>query len=584
MGELGAARGANVAGAPEARQAGQAAAGRRRPLVAYFCMEYGLDARLPIYAGGLGILAGDIVKAARDGGYPLVAVGILWRQGYTWQRLRENGQPYDSYPNYDEAQGFLEDTGVKVRVEIRGRAVRCRVWKTEAFGNVPLILLDTNLPENEDRWITGQLYGWFEEERLAQEIVLGVGGVRALQALDIHPDIYHFNEGHAILAGLELIKEEMRSGQATFSRAWQRVRPRIVFTTHTPVPEGNEVHRYGAISYMGADLGFTHWQLERIGEAPFNMTIAGLRLASRANAVSQLHAETAQKMWQGVQGAAPIVGITNGIHLPTWQDRRIAALARPVDPRRLWEVHQELKQELIDFVERRTGIRLALDRLLVGFGRRAAPYKRSDLVFRRPDIIEPLLESQRVQFVFSGKAHPLDDTGKAIVARLAEMARRYPRSVVFLENYDMEIARFMTRGCDVWLNNPRRPLEASGTSGMKAAANGVLNLSTLDGWWPEACRHGENGWQFGDGYEGSDQDERDLAALYRVLREEVIPVYYDHPDRWVRMMVNSLDLAEPFSAQRMLDEYYEKLYVPAWEDRQRDSENPREEPALPPLA
>lgn len=542
----------------------------RRPLVAYFCMEYGLDPRMPIYAGGLGILAGDILKQARDSGYPLIGVGILWRQGYTWQRLRENGQPYDSYPDYDEMYQDLEDTGVRVRVDIRGRPVRCRVWKTEAFGNETLYLLDTNLWENQDRWITGQLYGWFEEERLAQEIVLGVGGVRALQALGIQPDIYHFNEGHAVLAGLELIRQDMRHSQIAFSRAWQHVRPRIVFTTHTPVPEGNEVHRYAALFYTGADLGFTHWQLERIGEAPFNMTIAGLRLSTRANAVSQLHAETALRMWQGVQGASPIVGITNGIHLPSWQDRRIAALPRPVDPRAFWQVHQTLKQELIDFVARRTGVRLLPDRLLIGFARRAAPYKRSDLIFRRPEFIEPLLASQRLQLIFSGKAHPLDDTGKGIVARLAEMARRHPQSVVFLENYDMEIAAHMTRGCDVWLNNPRRPMEASGTSGMKAASNGVLNLSTLDGWWPEACHHGENGWQFGDGYEGESdsQDERDLEALYRVLQQEVLPTYYDHREKWLAMMIASLELAEPFSARRMLDEYYNRLYIPALMDQQ----------------
>ncbi|MBE3583677.1 MAG: alpha-glucan family phosphorylase [Limnochordaceae bacterium] len=526
-------------------------------------MEYGLDHRMPLYAGGLGILAGDILKQAHDDQLPLVGVGILWRQGYTWQRLGANGQPYDSYPNYDEIKEWLVDTGVTVRVDVRGRPVRCRVWKTEAFGNAPLFLLDTNLPENEDRWITGQLYGGFEEDRLAQEIVLGVGGVRALQGLGIRPDLYHFNEGHAVLAGLELIRQKMRREEISFHRAWQLVRRQIVFTTHTPVREGNESHRYTALGYTGADLGFTHWQLERLGGAPFNMTVAGLRLSTLANAVSQLHAQTARRMWQDVKEAAPIRAITNGVHLPTWQDRSIAGIPRPLDPEAVWSVHQVLKEQLIDFVADRTGTRLLPDRLLVGFGRRAAPYKRSDLIFHRPEVIDPLLAERKVQFVFSGKAHPLDDVGKDIVARMAEMARRYPQAVAFLENYDMEVAARMTRGADVWLNNPRRPLEASGTSGMKAAANGVLNLSILDGWWPEACQHGRNGWQFGDGYEGDGQDERDLDALYKVLLNEVIPVYYDHPARWKQMMVNAIELAQPFSTHRMLEQYYTDLYEPA---------------------
>lgn len=535
----------------------------QRPRVAYLCMEVGLDARFPLYAGGLGILAGDILKAAYDIQFPMVGVGILWRQGYVRQII-EDGRVIDAYPRYDAIKDELEDAGVEVTVEIRRRPVRIKVWRLDGSNrpqgsrHVPLFLLDTNLPENADRWITGQLYGWFAEERVAQEMVLGIGGVRALQALGLEPEIFHFNEGHAVLAGLELIRQGMEKG-LPFDQAWQAARRRIVFTTHTPVKEGNEVHPLDLLEYMGAFCGLNRRQMIRIGGDPFQMTVAALRLARAANGVSELHGRTARLMWADVTNAPPIQGITNGVHVPTWQDRRIAtAFAAGAD---LWAVHQQLKQELIEFVERRTGVRLAVDRLLIGFTRRAAPYKRADLVFRKPDVIGPLLESGRVQIVFSGKAHPLDDRGHEIVETLLAMQRRYPKGVVFLPDYDMDIARMVTRGSDVWLNNPLRPMEASGTSGMKAAINGVLNFSVLDGWWPEACRHGENGWQIGGGYEGPDADEHDANSLYETLIQEILPAYEQNRSRWVKMMRASIaDVVERFSAARMLRRYEEALY------------------------
>ncbi|MGQ9778590.1 MAG: alpha-glucan family phosphorylase [Bacillota bacterium] len=535
-------------------------AGRRAKLVAYFCMEYGLASSFRIYCGGLGILAGDLLKSARDLGLPMVGIGLLWRQGYYRQMLDERGIPFPAYPTY--RYDFLKDTGVKVKVVIRGRQVACRVWLVDRFGNAPLYLLDTDLPENEpaDRWITGQLYGWFEEERVAQEMVLGIGGVRALRALGIDPDVYHFNEGHAVFAGLELIREYMQGLGLSFADAWRRTRERIVFTTHTPVKEGNEEHGHDLLRYMGADLGLTYGQMLQLGGDPFNMTVAGLRLARMANAVSRLHARTAGSMWAEVTGAAPIIAITNGVHLGTWQDERVARAARAKDPDELWRAHQLCKAELIEFIAGRTGVRLQENVLLIGFARRAASYKRGGLIFRRPEIIEPLLSSGRLQLVLAGKGHPLDDAGTDIVAGFTAAARRHPTSVVFLPDYDMEIGRLLTRGCDVWLNNPRRPMEACGTSGMKAAVNGVLNLSVLDGWWPEACEHGVNGWQFGDGYEGPDQDERDLEALYRVLCGEVIPCYYERPERWRAMMANSIASTAAFSADRTLREYYELMY------------------------
>ncbi|MGN8769514.1 alpha-glucan family phosphorylase [Paenibacillus barengoltzii] len=534
---------------------------RQLPTVAYFSMEYGLHSDFKMYAGGLGILAGDFIKGAKDIGAPLVGIGIKWKQGYTDQRIGEDGRPYDTFT--DQEYEFLEDTGITVTVTIKNTEVPCKVWKTEQFGNNPLYLLDTDLPGSGNGWITARLYGGgFGEERIAQEIVLGIGGVKALRALNIPVEVYHFNEGHAVLAATELIREKMQAG-FTFESAWRNTRESVVFTTHTPVKEGNEAHGLDLLETMSAYNGLSRDQMERIGGNPFNMTVAGLRLARRSNAVAALHAETANRMWKDVAGRSEIIGITNAIHLPTWSDpRMLRAYDEGGD---LWAVHMELKRELIDLIRERSGVELNPERLLIGFSRRAAPYKRSDLIFSRPDLISPYLESGRIQLVFSGKAHPNDETGKRIVSNLVAMMKRYPGSVVFLENYDMTIGAKLTRGADVWLNNPRRPLEASGTSGMKAAVNGVLNCSILDGWWPEACLDGENGWQIGDGFESADPNEldrHDSAALYDTLFNRVVPTYYKDRPRWVQMMRRSIETTrEAFSTKRMLEEYYQKLYM-----------------------
>ncbi|GJM33308.1 MAG: alpha-1,4 glucan phosphorylase [Saprospiraceae bacterium] len=524
-------------------------------------MEYGLDNRFKAYAGGLGILAGDYMKGAKDHKYPIVGIGIKWKQGYTDQMIGKDGQPYDSFHNYNY-DDILKDTGVTVSVTIRGKEVVCKVWKLDAFGNAPLYLLDTDLPENEDAWITGQLYGWFGEERIAQELVLGVGGVRALRKLGIQVDVYHFNEGHALFAGFELMREKMQEPGVNFEDAWAASRQEIVFTTHTPVIQGNESHPIDRLMYMGANMGMTESQLQQLGGTPFNMTVAALRLSRKANAVAKLHGETAVKMWAHIKDGAEILPITNAIHLPTWVDPKMIKAAEKGGD--LWKAHLKNKKKLVDFVKKRNGVSLDPDKLVIGFSRRSVPYKRSDLIFKDAKVIEPLLKDQTVQLVFSGRAHPLDDNGKAIVARLVSYSKKYPKSVVFLENYDMEIGAMLTRGSDVWLNNPRRPKEASGTSGMKAAMNGVLNFSILDGWWPEACEHGINGWQFGDGFESDQekkQDKHDLAALYKVLQKEVIPTYYKNPEKWVKMMKASiLSTREYFAVKRMLEEYYAMLY------------------------
>lgn len=530
----------------------------KKPKVAYFCMEFGLHEDFRIYSGGLGILAGDILKAAHDEGYPIVGVGILWRQGYTTQNIDENDFPYDSYHEY--SYDFLEDTGVTVGVKIRGRQVKAKVWKCTAFENAPLYLLDTNLPDNPDWYITGQLYGWFNEERIAQEMILSIGGVKALRALGIEPDIYHFNDSHPVFAGIEMIREEMDNNGLDFDTALEKVKQRIVFTTHTPVVAGNEVHEHELLRYMGAYDGLTYGQMLKIGGEPFSMTAAGLRLSKRANAVAQLHAKTAREMWKDVPGGKDIIAITNGVHNGTWQDASVYDAYK--NGGNLWGAHMKLKRAMIEDIYRRNHVRFDENVLTIGFARRAAPYKRSDLIFKDKEVIGELLKNKKLQIVFSGKAHPNDMTGKRIISNIVKISHEYPESVVFLEDYDMKIGKMLTRGCDVWLNNPVRPMEASGTSGMKAAMNGVLNFSVLDGWWPEGCEHGVNGWQIGDGYQGKDADEVDSASLYKVLKEEIIPTYYGNRGKWLEMMKNSIEMSTwNFSAARMLRQYYEKLYV-----------------------
>ncbi|AVX21230.1 starch phosphorylase [Carboxydocella sporoproducens DSM 16521] len=539
------------------------------PRVAYFCMEYGLHPQLPIYAGGLGILAGDYLKAARDMGLPVVGIGILWAQDYTEQYIGADGRPYDVFPTYDYS--FLQDTGVTVTVNVRGEEVVCRIKKVDQYGNAPLYLLDTNYPGSRHGWITSKLYGGSNQDRVAQEIVLGIGGVRALRALGIEVDIYHFNEGHAVFAGLELVREKMAQG-LSFQEAWRAARRQIVFTTHTPVPAGNEIHDHGLLQYMGAYNGLTYEQMKMIGGDPFGMTVAGLRLSCIANGVSRIHGEVARRMWKEVSNSAPIISVTNGVHDRTWQDPAIWDAYQKGQS--LWPAHQAAKQRLIDFIRQRTGTPLNPSALLVGFARRAAPYKRSDLIFRNTSLIEPLLLNGKLQLVFSGKAHPADEHGKNIIADLVKMDRRFGDAVVFLENYNMEVAKYLVQGCDVWLNNPRRPLEASGTSGMKAAMNGVLNLSVVDGWVAEGPQHGISGWLLDHVIEKNaahwDQDAEDLKALYHILVNEVIPTYYEDKDRWGRMMRASIEMSrEKFSAHRMIREYYEQLYSKGGRDPER---------------
>ncbi|HYB42928.1 MAG TPA: alpha-glucan family phosphorylase [Candidatus Methylomirabilis sp.] len=525
------------------------------PLVAYFSMEFGLHEEFHSYSGGLGVLAGDFMKSAGDLGLPVVGIGLRWAQGYTVQRIGPDGYPYDEWEEH--ADKFLADTRVRVRIRVGRREVECGVWRVGRYAIAPLYLLEPVDPR--DRWITRRLYDTRPDCRIAQEMLLGIGGVRALQALRLPVALYHFNEGHAVFAGIELVASRMETG-TTFEAAWSAAREQIVFTTHTPVPAGNEVHSLADLARLGASCELVAGDMKELGGDPFNMTVAGLRLARLANAVSELHGHTARAMWSHVQGAAPIISITNGVHVGTWQDARIPdALASDTALR---AARRQLKAELRDAVEARTGVRLDPEALTMGFARRAATYKRPDLILRDPDRLAPLLKSRRLQLIFSGKAHPADQAGKAVIALLIETIAQWPESIVYLENYDMELARLLTRGCDVWLNTPRRPLEASGTSGMKAALNGVLNLSVLDGWWPEGCEPGVTGWAIGEGTDDADPDERDLRSLYDALEREVLPAFAQ-PNRWTRMMRASIQMATSrFSSDRMVEEYFARLYAP----------------------
>jgi glycogen phosphorylase len=538
------------------------------PRVAYFCMEYGLDPAFPIYAGGLGILAGDHMKSAGDLRVPITGIGLLWDEGYTRQVITKAGAIKDEYPK--TSRDAVRRVDVKLDVTIKGKKVPLRCWQVERYITSTLYLLEPD--REDDRWITKRLYGGGGEDRLAQEIVLGVGGVRLLRALGVDVDVYHFNEGHAVFAGVELVRSAAYGGKSLAQKV-ANVKKHVVFTTHTPVPAGNEVHDLALMKKLSADVGLSDKELEHIGGDPFSMTVAGLRLARAANGVAKLHGETARDMWRDVDDAAPIISITNGVHVPTWQDARVRAALVPDKPKarqdsELWAAHQAMKQELIDLVLDRTGVELRLDRLLIGFARRAAAYKRADLILGDDKALAKLFE-RGVQIVYSGKAHPRDMAGKEIVTKLVAAAKEHPKHVVFLQNYDMRLGAALTRGADIWLNNPRRPLEASGTSGMKAAMNGVPNLSILDGWWPEGCEHGVTGWKIGDADPSDDAfdeeaaakiDKRDRMLLYKALDRDVLPAYADRA-RWLAIMRASIAMSQwRFSSDRMIEDYVAKIY------------------------
>jgi starch phosphorylase len=538
-------------------------------LVAYFSMEFAVDARLPIYSGGLGVLAGDHLKAAADLGIPLVGVGLFYRDGYFTQGVNADGRQTETYEALDpETLGLVREP-VTVGVELADETVPAAVWRHDV-GSVPLYLLDVDL-------LTDALYSGNREHRIRQELLLGVGGVRALRALGIEPTVYHVNEGHAAFLTIERARVLVDQGMSS-DEALDLVRRTTVFTTHTPVPAGNEVFDDALVTeYVGelaSAAGLTPDRLLALGrndgDAGFGMTPLALRLSAYANGVSALHGKVARdmwcKLWPGKQ--TPIGHVTNGVHLGTWLAPELAELlgdagVRPsappargnwdaverVDDDALWRVHASRKTR----VSERTGF--DPERLTIGFARRFATYKRAGLVFSD---LERLL-ALPMQIVVAGKAHPQDAPGKDVMQRIVELSRdpAVAGNVVFLENYNMALAAEIIPGCDVWLNTPRRPYEASGTSGMKAAVNGVLNFSVLDGWWAEAYDPSV-GWSIKGVSDAADAEE-----LYRVLEQEIVPRFADRA-RWVAMMKASIGRLSPmFSMQRAVIEYTERYYLPA---------------------
>ena len=616
---------------------GAANAGVLRPRpVAYFSAEFGLHESLPIYSGGLGVLAGDHIKSATDLDIPLVGIGLFYGQGYFLQRLDGSGWQREEYLQTDvnqlPMQPAIGQNGEPVVVEIqtRGGTIRAKVWRVKV-GRIDLLLLDSNVTGNapEDLETTSRLYGGDARTRIRQELLLGVGGFRALKAMGITPGVLHLNEGHSGFAVFAAIADRMQEEGLDFYSAATQVAREVVFTTHTPVPAGHDRFPSDLIEeHLGPlrdRLGLTHENLMGFGrenstdeQEPFCMTVLGLKLSRRANAVSSLHGEVSREMWTGLfpgrsGDEVPIGHITNGVHVPSWlapqmfrlYDRhlgtnwhqhsgesRIWEGIENIDDAELWETHSSLKARMLDFIRRRAveqaaprhesvstisrlGRVLSPDALTIGFARRFATYKRANLLLADIERLSTMVNDPKrpVQFVFAGKAHPKDEPGKRVLQEIAQLMRdsQFAERFVFIEDYDINVGRHLVQGVDVWLNNPRRPLEASGTSGQKVVLNGGLNLSVLDGWWAEAY-DGMNGFAIGTGRTHSSMDvhdKRDGEDLYRVLRDEVIPLYYQRdrdglPHGWIKRMKRTIrTLGWRFNADRMVMDYTLKCYVPA---------------------
>lgn len=604
--------------------------------IAYFSMEFGLNESVPIYSGGLGILAGDHLKSSSNLNVPLMGVGLLYQRGYFKQYLSIDGWQQETYPNNDfynmPVQPVLDGSGNQASfyLDVGGDRVKTLIWKIQV-GRIPLYLLDTSDPSNtvEGRKITAELYGGDLEMRIRQEITLGIGGAKALHLLGFWPFVYHLNEGHAAFAALERTRQSMIAYGAPFEVAMEAVASSTVFTTHTPVPAGIDLFPPDLITkyltgYMG-QMGLSVDDLLDLGredptdkQSAFSMAVLAIRLSRGCNGVSELHGHVSRRMfkrlWPNVnEQDTPIGHVTNGVHIPSYisqemadlivrylgegwveepDNKRIWARMQNVPHAELWAAHETRRDRLVAFcrhrlvkqIKARGGSRLDIRRasevlnpeaLTIGFARRFAPYKRAWLLFSDPERLQKIIgdKARPVQFIFAGKAHPRDNYGKEIIQQVVLQARQegFRNKLVFLEDYDINLARYMLQGVDVWLNNPRRPMEACGTSGMKAAANGALNVSILDGWWAEAYHEGI-GWAIGKGEEFQDedlQDRVDAEYLYEVLENEVIPTFFDrgpdgHPHNWIEMMKNTMAYCcGEFNSHRMVEDYLEKYYIQA---------------------
>lgn len=610
----------------------------KEPVIAYFSAEFGITECIPIYSGGLGILAGDHLKSASALGLPLVGVGLMYQKGYFHQYLNPDGWQQESTPENDfynmPIQLVRDEAGnpLKIAVEYPGRNVAAQIWKAR-IGRISLYLLDTNVVENskEDQDIGDQLYGGDNEMRIKQEIMLGIGGIRALNALGIEAMVCHMNEGHSAFLALERIRVIMERHGLSFAEARELAGSGNVFTTHTPVPAGHDYFSPDLMKKYFGDyhqkLGLTFRELLGFGRLnPFDekesfcMTILAIRLSAFRNGVAKLHGKVSRIMWQGLwpnvpEDEVPITHVTNGVHSNSYISKEMAQLfdrylgqkwreqpgeedawkgIRDISPVELWRTHEIRRERLVAFTRRRLSAQikqrggspaelqtaeevLSPDTLTIGFARRFATYKRAALLLRNEERLKKLLtHSERpIQIIFAGKAHPKDEPGKELIRRIVHFSRQEDvrHHIVFLEDYDIDVARYLVQGVDVWLNTPVRLREASGTSGMKAAVNAALNLSILDGWWDEAYE-AEVGWAIGHGEDYDDpeiQDKIESAALYDTLEKDIIPAFYergrdDIPRRWVAMMKNSLDkLCPQFNTNRMVREYTENFYMPAME-------------------
>lgn len=599
--------------------------------VAYFSAEFGFHNSLPIYSGGLGILAGDHCKEASDLGVPLVGIGFMYPQGYFRQNIPAHGWQEAVYEELDRDNTPIakvtDENGnrLKIAVKLDSREIYVQVWCVHV-GRVQVFLMDTDIEENEpwERELTARLYGGDQEMRIQQEIILGIGGVRVLRALGIEPSVWHMNEGHSAFLILERIRELVQKGMS-YEEAQRIVHDTNVFTTHTPVEAGHDafplhmIEKYFWNYWDGMGLNREQFlgiaQHNQYWGPAFNMTVLAMRNSAHINGVSKIHAQVTNKMWQNIwQGdPKPILGITNGIHTPTWisgemnhllscylgpdwldhhDEAAVWVRLRDMPDEALWNIKQDLKRKMFTFLWNRarqrwiqgeadttqllsSGTLLDPEALTIGFARRFASYKRATLIFRDIERLKRiLLDVHRpVQLIFSGKAHPANDPGKHLIQQIVNLAKDHNLGarVAFVQDYDMNLARYLVQGVDVWLNNPCRLQEASGTSGQKAALNGTPNFSVLDGWWPEAY-NGANGWAIGKDNpysEGDEQDAFDAESMYRLLEEEIVPLYYQRdtdgvPRDWVQIMKESMITVSPqFSLRRMLKEYVDLMYVPA---------------------